>query len=1278
MTQPTFTTFGTPQASPSPLYVDGAPLDDLLEALDQAVLAGHRHTSGDRFWSTPERPVGDILRDVIEIDFNTVRRMNWLTFDLPHFPQRCEVQFASTITGGWSPVLTEQGQPLVITFTDSQPARLLPVVDVASYAHPQHQGDGHWVTQEIKARPFFTKRIRFVLTRPFGTAPINIAGQQVPYSLGLRAFDAAYRVEALSDVPQTAPDLYAANKEAPFLAATDLLGSSVEYALRENPASGLLGDGIWRCAPQPTPFAVVNLYVDVRDLYGNSRVIDRLFMDPLHSGAHVTLYATEEEVSGGFVASDAPLAYPLSFFEGVPPERTPDGFTFGAQASRIQINNQGVQFRAEQPWWLGISLTVNATGAHRVFTTDAFHLDYDETAFTLTCGSLVVSVPGGAVNGGLYGIVASYDGALLSLKISSPSSTTLAFATVPISINAVRWLTIGTEPGGTQAPEFTLHTLVLKQAVLGSGEDDAFFDTPSSFALKPEYARDDDGRTNNAIVRYDKALSRPLTTSQTPANATTLLGGPGDRYEALTWKPINRDFVLRRGNYDFDPTRARYIKCEFTNLTVQPFEVFTPITRKIKVFPADVLARFASDQGVPQTPVGLGGAAMTQNVLLGESIKPVTVDPAKGYTPTSAKYVSDPAAAQRLSALSYLYRFTAWQTGATAPRFTRQQVHTYETLEVLHEQKIAFFVGLKVIRAYRKSHTANDDTAMYLDLFHDDWNIASNTWALDTIGLRALGADVDRTARQATSKSFKSTRRVRGIQFATTQSPPVELLPDPDFNDPDLTDWILSGDAFNPGDSATNKPQVSNDYNTDIGTTVKVTRDTTSNPRTWDQVGAEFGTFAGLEGKPYVDIEAQVAGIGYGGLRSRSFVVPSTAGRLYAAARVVSPTPLDQPLIVQIVASDGTILAEEQRVITANEVNEWYAAYTIGEGGAVTANTYDDVSATHPTWADAEGHTWDQLGFDTERLNLPVTARLIQKGAAHNSWYTDNLALFDDSIVWEFSNDGGKRFFPVYDIRNNPRGVFIFPDGPETAFVPGDSSGAPVGDTGGAPTPDGPRTYQQIEDLDPSPYLPTYDDLAVQTYAELGNVSASESNGGGGVTEAGTNPAYNPPLPDPTVGYDLVWRVSGYRSGLNVNSLAIRPWYDDLVSHQPAPEMPEVSGPNIAPYDDYPRIEDDPHWKLWHKPIPEEWFFFQRQWLLLRSDVALTITSVGVATDFLTDTLVVATGTPVDPRPSGVLSDGLIYPGPSPHDLRPAEVLSDGLILPLSGEVLSDTLLYNP
>ena len=39
----------------------------------------------------------------------------------------------------------------------------------------------------------------------------------------------------------------------------------------------------------------------------------------------------------------------------------------------------------------------------------------------------------------------------------------------------------------------------------------------------------------------------------------------------------------------------------------------------------------------------------------------------------------------------------------------------------------------------------------------------------------------------------------------------------------------------------------------------------------------------------------------------------------------------------------------------------------------------------------------------------------------------DNISVFEDSITWEFSNDGGATWYPAYDVRNNPRGVVTFP-----------------------------------------------------------------------------------------------------------------------------------------------------------------------------------------------------------------------------------------------------------
>jgi hypothetical protein len=67
------------------------------------------------------------------------------------------------------------------------------------------------------------------------------------------------------------------------------------------------------------------------------------------------------------------------------------------------------------------------------------------------------------------------------------------------------------------------------------------------------------------------------------------------------------------------------------------------------------------------------------------------------------------------------------------------------------------------------------------------------------------------------------------------------------------------------------------------------------------------------------------------------------------------------------------------------------------------------------------------------------TVRIIQQSIGEDTWYVDSLALFEDPILWEFSNDDGNSWWPAIDVRNNPHGVLIFPN--DTDYDPDDSSG---------------------------------------------------------------------------------------------------------------------------------------------------------------------------------------------------------------------------------------------
>jgi hypothetical protein len=85
-----------------------------------------------------------------------------------------------------------------------------------------------------------------------------------------------------------------------------------------------------------------------------------------------------------------------------------------------------------------------------------------------------------------------------------------------------------------------------------------------------------------------------------------------------------------------------------------------------------------------------------------------------------------------------------------------------------------------------------------------------------------------------------------------------------------------------------------------------------------------------------------------------------------------------------------------------------------------------------PTWDEVSQKatgTYDSLAQYRTLATGRLRARVIQRGASIDVWDMDTLSLFADPIVWSFSNDGGLNFYNAYDIKNDPRGVLVFPEG---------------------------------------------------------------------------------------------------------------------------------------------------------------------------------------------------------------------------------------------------------
>ena len=131
-----------------------------------------------------------------------------------------------------------------------------------------------------------------------------------------------------------------------------------------------------------------------------------------------------------------------------------------------------------------------------------------------------------------------------------------------------------------------------------------------------------------------------------------------------------------------------------------------------------------------------------------------------------------------------------------------------------------------------------------------------------------------------------------------------------------------------------------------------------------------------------------------GGIES-PVVVPSKGGVLNVGIRLTPVSTLQGPLYIQLVGSDNTtVLAEKE----------------------VTSQAGVQVEAVMPYILNSQ-----------PLLEGTIRVRLVQKGPYRDEWIMNTFSVFDDGMLWEFSNDGGVEWVPGLRVRNNFAGVVNFP-----------------------------------------------------------------------------------------------------------------------------------------------------------------------------------------------------------------------------------------------------------
>jgi hypothetical protein len=1177
-------------ADVSPLYVDGVPLSTLTQAVasSQNNIAALRTDPANRFWSTPRRRLSDVTREVLEVNLNTTHLINSISLDLAHYPHTATIEWFDAFTEKWLPVLTVFNKATSIKITDSKPARInfkraigQPIGTVVGTdpknGNPFHNGSDHWLSYDLQIQPVETSRLRVILNRGTGgIPPYDYQNRELFYPLAVRNLNVGYRVRDKSNIPYTPKSTTVPFEREAFTATTDMLGSSVLFNVRENLATDLLRGGQWKCEPQPVNYAVVPLYVDTRDPEGKAQVIDRFYLDPLYPNVNVNLYYSNDDPAIKSEANDQIIAFPAGqpFGAALPTPRT-TGLGFPDEISYVQIDNNILLWDpANTPWWMGLvirpffdSLSEDSEGnsdgtVHYLFSASAITCYYANSTIYLVSGDTFVSVPVKFAANSAITLILNGGPGSLGLFVHDEGGYKFDVAPADNSrVNRPQFLRFAAEGGDEVGSHgnFELQGCVLNTSIIDEQTRYDFVAKPDSFLIKPKVATPGQDRTDGALLRFHP----DFLTSYNGTNPIGFVGGPGNAYDGLVWTPINRDYKLRKGFFQIHPTKAKVWKFEFTNLSPQHFSSYVPINRKIKLYTQETLVSYRRMLAQVAGNIPSSGEKTQQNLTgslrfydFPSELRPPKID--TGYTATEALYAADPVVAARIRALNPMLGFENWRGDFTSPRFVQVTQHRYEEVEVRHNTKLAYFVGLKKLEVYRIDYTADDDTAAYVDLLHDDSNFEDGyTWSFAEGDLHTEDMALPPVA---VSKTFSSTRQVQAIQFASRQSQPIQLLNDPDFSLRDtlgnivLVYWDGVGDTTIEG---------STDFNSDVGTTVKVSRQGEYNPHlpyyevptpntatlTYGLMQKNFSSWSAIEDDTidpevptYSDIQNYLVSIPQppvliedeqplvlGGITSTQAVRPSLSGRIHAAARIIAPNQLQAPLYLQIVGENASVDSDALAEIEINPlpgvVTEVYTGYNLGSGGVVSGNTYDDLEDhslddagedVYSHYLDYGGTLWANMANSFTPLNDKLTVRLVQKIETSDTWYVDTLSLYDNPIVWEFSRDGGRTYYPVFDIRNNPDGVFVFP-----------------------------------------------------------------------------------PLPsdDTSNGRQLKFRITGYREDAHVNGFEIRPWYGNLLSGIPHREAIHAIGPNISPTDHYQPIEQDPWFKQWYKPIPEEWWFIYRQWL---------------------------------------------------------------------------------
>lgn len=521
----------------------------------------------------------------------------------------------------------------------------------------------------------------------------------------------------------------------------------------------------------------------------------------------------------------------------------------------------------------------------------------------------------------------------------------------------------------------------------GSGPGAGYFEDTSRFhAISISNERHD---VRGTFLRYHPGY---FGWSDDKGMSIGFMGGSPNTWESAEWTPIGQA-ALTRGTLNFEDVRAVAFKLEFSNLSAEPYDSFMPTNREVTRF----LQSPDANLGRAQDPVSIAMIELTSQSRFPDFLSlPFGQDPlVNEVSPTSAMVPIDGSVVEQINQeFGFPFGVTQWQPGHSIPMNAEAGEHQYFTSKVQAVSRTAFFVGLRNVEVRKVGKLKLEDARSYTDTFATVENLEPETitFQVDPGAMRtpeAPASSLLNTPRVAESKVHESRRPVTAVQFATQQTGTVQVIPDDEFKNPNLSvydfdstdQWHHSGDgiAF---------------WDPNFGT-VRVTRD----PSVLD---AFYAPDTPVVHPPVSPVLASGFGrtitldvSSTGGISSPTVAI-SPRGTLTAATRVAAVNELQGDLYLRIYGSDGTtLLAERSFRPKVGVPTELVLPYTIGQNPGVES---------------------------------AVQIRVEQDGPWRDSWAMYALSAFDASVLWEFSVDGGDTWVPGTPTRGLRFGVVDFPE----------------------------------------------------------------------------------------------------------------------------------------------------------------------------------------------------------------------------------------------------------